>query len=139
MKRTILMLLMPLSLAACATTPLGDCEGPASAMHVTVSYGDSRLSANPPVVNVKRKGDFVVRLAPSRSAGPHGIDYSTVNVTIVGQTMAKSGTDNSWITSKTGDASDDPFVWCAPDEEEVYYYQVTVDKVGSLDPRVDVD
>lgn len=138
MKRTILLLLISFSLGACVTTPREGCKGAKSPRQATVHYGDSTLRVTPPVLYVKRTSDFTVKLNPSTTGGPKGINYENVTVTVVGKSEEESGVDNSWIDKKTASGKNGEMFWCAPDEVEEYYYEVTVDDVGKLDPRVNV-
>lgn len=139
MKTTILMLLASFLLVACAAAPVHDCAGPGSTRKATLHYGDSELRVTPPVLHINRNSDFQLRLNASSRRGPMGVDYSTVTVTVVGKPEAETGVDSSWITMQSGTESDGPFIWCAPDEAAEYYYEVTVDGLGELDPRVNVD
>lgn len=138
MQKTILALLVLFSLGACAPMPITDCDGPKSPRHATVHYGDSELRVTPRVLNIKKTSDFELRLKPSNVAGPKGLDYATVTVSVVGKPEGAYGVNNDWITLKSGTAADSPLVWCAPDDVNEYYYEVTVNEVGKLDPRVNV-
>ena len=138
MKRTILMLLASFSMVACATTPREGCDGARSPSQATVHYGDSTLRVTPPVLNVNKTADFTIRLAPSRVNGPNGIDYGTVKVTVVGKPEAEFGVNNDWIIEQSATGHGSELYWCAPEDVDEYYYKVTVEKVGVLDPRVNV-
>ena len=143
MKRTMLMLIS-FSLVACAMTPIGDCEGPGSPRKATLHYGDSELRVTPPVLKINKLSDFQLQLDASNARGPKGIDYSTLTVTVVGKPAIETGVDSSWIFSQSGEESDGPFIWCAPDpgkepgEYTEFYYEITVADLGELDPRVNV-
>ena len=93
----------------------------------------------PRVLNVNKTSDFTVRLAPSHVSGPDGLDYETVEVKVVGKPQGESGVDNSWIDLKSASGNGSEMYWCAPGDEKEYYYKVTVEKVGTLDPRVNVN
>ncbi len=93
----------------------------------------------PRVLNVNKTSDFTVKLAPSNVSGPNGLDYETVEVKVVGKPQAEFGVDNSWIDLKSASGKGSEMYWCAPGDEKEYYYKVTVEKVGTLDPRVNVN
>ncbi|MDX1404776.1 MAG: hypothetical protein R3192_09570 [Woeseiaceae bacterium] len=139
MTRTILVLLASFSMVACVTTPREGCVGARNARQATIHYGDSELRVTPPVLNVKRTSDFTVKLNPSNARGPNGIDYANVTVTVVGKPEDEYQVNNSWIVEKSASGKNGEMYWCAPNTVDVYYYEVTVDEVGMLDPRVDVD
>jgi hypothetical protein len=138
MKRTILMLVVSFSLVACATTPRDGCDGAKSPRSATIHYGDSELRVTPKILNVRRTSDFTIKLNPSNTAGPNGLDYNTVTVSVEGKPEAEFGVDNSWIVLKSASGQNGEMYWCAPDDVKMYYYKVTVEKVGVLDPRVNV-
>lgn len=135
MKSTIFLIAGTLLLSGCAA--LGgqsSCDGPKS-LSVKLHYGDSELRVTPAIRKVKRRGNLTVKLMPNkRRSDP--VDYNTVTVTVVG----KSGA--AWIDSKsTTYDSSTTLEWCVPANQPYgdYYYEVTVDDVGKLDPRVHVE
>ena len=141
MSRTILMLLTTMLVSGCAGfTQSTYCEGPRS-NRVTIHYGDSELTVTPKVAKVRQKGDFVLKLKPNKRANdPAGVNYDVVDVTVVG----KTADDKVWIPSQTesyNSAANHEIVYCVPSNQavKVYYYEVTVAKVGKLDPRARVD
>lgn len=141
MKRIILMLVSTMMLSGCAAlTQSSYCEGP-RANRVQIHYGDSELTVTPRIANVHQTGDFVLKLMPrKRSDDPDGVDYNTVEVTVVG----KTADDKVWILEKTesyDSAEDHQIVYCVPENQElkVYEYEVTVAEVGKLDPRARVN
>lgn len=110
---------------------------PAEKRDVTIIYGDSQLQADAKV-NVKPDGQLVFRLKPKSDKGPNGLDYATVRVTIKGKS-GENGAD--WIdVAGTAVSSNGKLTQCVPagQPEGTYYYLVTVDQVGVLDPRVEV-
>ena len=137
MHRILIMLVVTAISAGCAGfSPSPYCEGPRSNA-VTIHYGDSELTVTPKVANVRRNGDFVLKLQPrKRNNDPAGVDYNAVNVTVVG----KTANDRVWIPSKTASSNQD-IVYPVPAQQavKVYEYKVTVEKVGTLDPRVNVN
>ena len=141
MPRTILMLLATMLLYACAAlTQSQYCEGPRSS-RIKIHYGDSELTVTPKVAQVRRTGDFVLRLQPNkRRNDPAGVDYNTVDVTVVG----KTADDKVWIPLKKesyDSAVNHEIVYCVPAGQATveYEYEILVEKVGKLDPRVKVN
>ena len=140
MSRTILMLLTTMLVSGCAEFTKSTCEGPRS-NRVKIHYGDSELTVTPKVANVRQNGDFVLKLKPNKRANdPAGVDYDAVDVTVVG----KTDDDKVWIFSQTesyNSATGHEIVYCVPPDQavKVYYYEITVAKVGKLDPRARVD
>lgn len=131
MKRTVLTVLVAIGMAGCAPMPESPCEGPSS-RHVTIHYGDSELRVTPPVREVHRRGNFTLRLQPD-SKESDLVDFEDVSVTVKGKTGA------DWITEKSEKHNESRTItYCVPaDEPEEYQmYEVTVEGVGTLDPRV---
>jgi hypothetical protein len=113
--------------------PPTDCDGQGSPP-VSIHYGDSQIRVTPPLATVHRRGDFVLKLRPT---GPG--NYDDVDVTVVG----KNADDKVWITLKKesyNTAMNQRIVYCVPENQAlvVYEYEVKVDTVGELDPRVKV-
>jgi hypothetical protein len=118
---------------------MADCTAgqPTERQDVTIIYGDAHLQANAKV-NVKPDGELVLRLRPKSTRGPNGLDYDTVQVTIKGES-GENGAD--WIdVSGAAGPSNGKLTECVPagQSEGTYYYLVTVDQVGTLDPRAEV-
>lgn len=141
MRRTILILPATMLLCGCAgLTQSTYCEGPQS-RRVQLHYGDSELTVTPKVATVRQSGDFVLKLMPrKRDSDPEGVDYQAVDVTVVGKTADAK----AWIPSRTesyNSAERHEIPYCVPatQAEKVYEYEITVAKVGKLDPRVKVD
>ncbi len=141
MHRILIMLVVTAISAGCAGFSQSPyCEGPRS-NSVTIHYGDSELTVTPKVANVRRNGDFVLKLQPrKRNNDPAGVDYNAVNVTVVG----KTADDKTWIPSQTesyNSAANNQIVYCVPSGQalKVYEYEITVVKVGKLDPRAKVN
>ena len=130
------MLMVPVTflVSSCATLdPELTCDGPSSTP-VTVHYGDSQLWVTPPQRKVHRRGNFTLTLQPSPPR-----DFAGVNVTVVGKTAA----DKAWIPLKKDTYKNAPnkrIVYCVPENQAIgiYKYEIIVDEVGTLDPRVDV-
>jgi len=93
-----------------------------------VKYGDSHLSAKA-VQNIKKKTKWRIKLQADK-------DYADAIVTIIGKTA-----DSKWINT-WGKASDSPEIFiCVPDGLSIgkeYYYSVSVQGVGFVDPRAKV-
>jgi hypothetical protein len=119
------------TLAGCASGQ------PVEKKDVTIIYGDSHLEADAKV-HVKPDGQLVFRLKPKSTKGPNGLDYNTVRVTIKGKSDTPAA---GWIDEfGTAESSGGKLTECVPagQAEGTYYYLVTVDKLGTLDPRVEV-
>jgi hypothetical protein len=128
-------------LPACAVQPQtnGPLGCPVFAPNVQVRYGDSSIEVNA-LKKVKPGCRLVFQLLPDSARGPDGLDYDNVKVTIKG----KEGADGAhWINFSETAANTSKRKYSAttpPDQEEgIYYYLVEVEKVGTLDPRVDVE
>jgi len=114
-----------------------ECDEGSPKKDVTIKYGDSNLSADAKK-NVKRDEYLVFKLSPDSSRGPNNLDYKTVKVTVKGKDAA-----SKWIAaSGTDNDSDGELVVCVPNDvatNKTYFYEITVDDVGTLDPRVIVE
>lgn len=136
MTRIIAMLVTSLSLTGCAGMGIqSDCPGP-PALRVNIFYGDSEIRVDPPLRVVHRGETFVLKLAPQTPQ-----TYGDVDVTVVG----KTATDKTLIDSRThsyNSLKDKNYKieYCVSDTQALgtYSYSVTVDTVGTIDPRVDV-
>ena len=128
-------------LPACASGPetavVLNC--PAYAPDVRVRYGDSYIEVD--ALKTVRPGcPLVFKLQPKSVRGPNGLDYDNVTVTIAG----KAGADGADWISFSDTAANTPnqkFTAASPPDqaEGTYFYLVTVDEVGTLDPRVEVE
>ncbi|MGK2925941.1 MAG: hypothetical protein ACSLE2_09980 [Lysobacterales bacterium] len=128
-------------LPACAVQPQtnGHHRCPTFAPNVWVSYGDSYIKVNARK-KVKPGCPLVFRLDPDGAGGPNGLDYDNVTVTIKG----KEGEDGAhWVAfSNTAAKTEDKrFSASSPvdQKEGTYFYLVAVEKLGELDPRIDVE
>jgi hypothetical protein len=127
-------------LPGCANLPLDEelADCPAGKKDVKVKYGDSYLEVDAKI-DAKPDEALVFQLMPRTTKGPNGLDYDTVQVTIKGKS---GGKDASWIdvSGTAAEAQGKQLIECVPDaqSEGTYYYLVTVEKVGALDPRVEV-
>ncbi len=150
MTRTTLLLLGITFFAGCATegefinenTP-NACDSTGYTF-VLIHYGDGRIITLP-IIEVAAGAELQYHLMP----GPDSalIDYSAATVTIEPKTTpvppfpAPPG-DAAWLFA-TGNVDDDGNVWsvCVPENPAgtQYYYTITIDGVGSLDPRADVE
>lgn len=131
MKKAALALVAATSLTGCAQMQESPCAGPSS-RHVTIHYGDSELRVTPPVQNVHKTGDFKLRLQPSRKHSDL-VDYKEIKVTVKG----KPGFE--WIDEQTTTFNtSNTIIYCAPESpvDVDQYYEVTIEDVGTLDPRV---
>jgi hypothetical protein len=118
------------------------CNDASPNRDVTISYGDSELTikdkdqrAKP----VKRDDYLVFKLDPDKTKGPNDLNYETVTVTVKGK-----DSDSSWIykSGKYVDSAKHELVICVPNDvttDKTYFYEITVDEVGTLDPRVIVE
>lgn len=86
-------------------------------------------------VEVKQQTALVFKLKPKGST-LGGVDYADLYVTIVGKTP----TDKLWIKEKKAKGDGSLIAFCAPSVTSLthYEYDVRVDELGTLDPRVDV-
>ena len=149
MRKLLLVLFTPLLLTACATdgkfsihnkfTTLDDCGD--GGTYVTFKYNDSRMEINPKIKTKAGTGlEFRLATKYDRKAP---VDYEKMLVTIKG----KEGTepDPSWINvSGTYEKAAPPhhsLFQCIREgtPEGTYQYLITVEKLGTLDPRARVD
>jgi hypothetical protein len=112
-----------------------ECSG--GGTFVNVQYGDSKLQVHP-IANVHRGGALEFRLKPERNRSDE-IDYEKMKVTI--KPAAGKSPPADWIDVE-GNYVDTggTLVECVPEDIAVdtYYYAITVEQVGTLDPRADV-
>ena len=131
-------------LAGCATPP--DLSGsgvtcsvdPKNPTPHTITYGVKNNKTTLEVkekVAVKQRTALVFKLKP-KGSNANGVSYANAEVTIVG----KTATDKVWLTEKSNQGEDSLIVYCAPSvaSDTTYAYEVHVDGLGMLDPRVDV-
>jgi hypothetical protein len=132
------------SLAGCITPPdLSDMDldckvDSAKPKPHVITYGVSNKKTTLQVrekVEVKQKTALVFKLKP-KGSNPDGDSYANIDVTIVG----KKETDKVWLKQKTRQGADNLIAFCAPgvEKDTPYEYEVHVDGLGMLDPRVDV-
>ena len=151
MPRIALVLLALSMLTACpekyhpfdANAP-NDCEGGKGIAQVNISYGDSKLWVKPPVIDVTRKAEIRFQLLPEHSPpdqaenakAPRIVDNNARTVTITSQ-----DDDAPWLTaegSKNGNPKGYLKVCVEGVADRTYKYDVEVEGVGKLDPRVRV-
>jgi hypothetical protein len=132
---------LALTLGACATNGQHSAnarysiECTAGGTFVNVHYGDSEIKVHP-IANVHRGAALEFRLKPNRRKSDP-VNYENVKVKIKGAKTPPA----SWIDLEDSYAnSNGKLVVCVPDSvaKGTYYYEVTVDGVGTLDPRADV-
>ena len=111
---------------------------------VVIHYGDGRLITLP-IIQVAAGAELQYRLLP----GPDSalVDYSAADVSITPKTAPSPPfpappADAAWLEAD-GNVDDDGDVWrvCVPQNPVggQYYYTITVDGVGTLDPRADIE
>lgn len=86
---------------------------------------------------VKRKSAFTIKLKPTSNA------YKDKTVTIDGKSVIPatgSPPSPDWLDTSDDYNTRKKFVYCSPDvsSDRAYYYSVTVQSIGTVDPRVDV-
>jgi hypothetical protein len=141
-----MLLLSPLLLTACVipgdTVPSDNpltCTDSGKTT-VNIFYGDSQLKVSPQVVRVHKNKMIQFALHPQKAPAtdPEGVDYDEVTVTVTGKK-----TDGNWLNVSGDSKSGKKLQVCAPDPGGVkvvtYEYMVTVQEVGQLDPRAEVD
>lgn len=137
----LVALLAGISLASCAQMQTMElsCTDGSPKKDVKITYGDSHLSVDIKEKKVNRDDYLVFKLKPDNQKGPppENVDFKKVDVTIIGKE-----TDDDWIYAKDSfDDSGGELVVCVPSDQAdgTYEYDIKVDKVGSLDPRVIVE
>lgn len=103
-----------------------------------ISYGINNKKTTLEVkekVEVKQMTALVFKLKP-KGSNAGGVSYANIDVTIVGKTSA----DKVWLPAKTANGANSLIAFCAPSvtADTTYGYEVHVDDLGMLDPRVDV-
>jgi len=113
-----------------------DCEGDLNnKVMIKIGYGDSYLEATPKS-NIKRMGEIVYKLEPKKNQ-PSGIDYTGMVVTIKG----KRDPEDQWLNKVAAAGTGNNKIYiCVPVNQPhgEYGFNVTVEKVGTIDPRVEV-
>ena len=104
-----------------------DCPGP-NKTDITIRYGDSKIMVTNRV-EVERDGRLVLKLQADRG-------YENAVVTLTGKDPQAA-----WIEAELKETEKNtPKAVICVDNQPVgtYYYEVNVDGVGTIDPRVDV-
>jgi len=138
-RKILLMLSIPLLLSACVSPPMYDqtvCSDQPGSQPINIHYGDSQIKVTPPLYTINTKKKLKFRLIADNVKGPDKLDYATVKVTI-----KSKDSSNNWINTSGTENGTNPLVVCVPDFQanRTVTYLVEVDKVGVLDPRVDVE
>lgn len=115
------------------------CDDSSVKKDVKITYGDSHLSVDTKQKPVKHDDWLVFDLKPDMPIGPppRDVDFKMVEVRIYGKSR-----DSNWIAaSGTYDRSGGQLKVCVPSDLEyrVYEYNIEIDEVGKLDPRVIVE
>jgi hypothetical protein len=136
------------ALAGCVTPPDLSGTGVTCALDKskpkahTITYGVKGRTNNEKTVlqvkekvAVKQQTALVFKLDP-KGQNADGFKFVNAEVTVVG----KTGDDKEWITGKTAQGANALIAFCAPSvtSDTPYHYEVHVEKLGMLDPRVDV-
>lgn len=144
MSRIIPVVTVSFLVAGCAASPV--VHGPATGQTIVecpgsngpdmhIRYGDSKIEVTHKV-KAKSDGKLVIRMHPSNQSD-QGIDYDTLDITLVGKDSA-----SNWLT-RTLNASEQnskKAVICVDGKPEgVYHYMVIVPGVGVIDPRVEIE
>lgn len=119
-----------------------------------IRYGDGQIVVRP-ISKARPNTEFRIKLIPKRRPTDKE-DYTTVKVTVTGKNLASRSTgDAKWIkvSGSFNDANKGrdkgvlvagcPPLKTNPDERdsgaiEILYYEVEVENVGKLDPRLEV-
>jgi hypothetical protein len=113
---------------------ISECPG-ANGPDMHIWYGDSKINVTNRVKTTS-DGKLVIKLHPDNSSD-EGIDYSTLDITLVGKDSA-----SNWLT-RTLNASEQntkKATICVDGKPVgVYQYMVVVPGVGTIDPRVDIE
>jgi hypothetical protein len=127
-------------LPACAPMPQNEVplSCPSFAPNARVRYGDAHLQVDA-LKKVRPGCPLVFKLQPDSTRGPNGLNYDDVKVTIKGKNVDGA----HWIDfsgTAAGTTGQKYVATSRPDQAEgTYFYLVTVEKVGTLDPRVIVE
>lgn len=140
-KNILFVMVLSWVLAGCASggqsmITKNDCEGDLNnKVMIKIGYGDSYLEATPKS-NIKRMGEIVYKLEPKKNQ-PSGIDYTGMVVTIKG----KRDPEDQWLNKVAAAGTGNNKIYiCVPVNQPhgEYGFNVTVEKVGTIDPRVEV-
>jgi len=130
-------LLGALGLSGCAGQMYQlNCTESSPKKDVKIDYGDSHLSVSVKEKTVHRDDYLVFELKPDMGIGPppRRVDWKeqTVTITPKGQNQKWPSASDSFV--KSGGRLE----ICVPSNlpEATYEYEIKVDKVGTLDPRV---
>jgi len=139
MRTLLLFLSAPLLLAACQMSPpapANNCTNQHGAQPINIHYGDSQLKVTPPLYKVHKNKFLKFKLIADNVAGPGGLDYGAVTVTV----RSKDSKTNQWINTSGSENKGAVLTVCMPADQPlgVVEYLVDVDKVGTLDPRAEV-
>ena len=112
------------------------CDDASSKKDVKITYGDSHLSVDTKQKPVKHDDWLVFDLKPDMQIGPppREVDFKKVLVKVLGKS-----TDSHWIAaSGTFEGTGGQLKVCVPSDLEyrVFEYEIEIDEVGKLDPRV---
>ena len=148
MRRIILMLLATVLISSCAGRPsksgsfsaLGECDDKGGTF-VILHYGNAEIRVTARA-KVAAGEIFAIRLKPDQTKyDPKDIDFKAQKVTIT----PKTGSGTWLAASKSYNETDAPhheLIMCAPKTETSgteHFYNIVIDKVGSIDPRVDIN
>jgi len=124
---------------------LGECDDEGGTF-VKLFYGNRRIRTVG-VAHLQAGELFVIQLKPENDANNRpDIDYDALDVTISGKLCApgqKPPESDCFLTAGPASydaAPDNELVICVPEGQAsgTYYYNIVIDKTGSLDPRADV-
>ena len=130
-------LLGALGLSGCAGQMYQlDCSDTSPKKDVKIDYGDSHLSVNFKEKEVNRDDWLVLELKPDRGLGPppRRVDWEKQYVTI-----SPKDPHQKWLSARnTFELSGGKLSICIPSDLpfNTYEYEIKVDQVGTLDPRV---
>ena len=143
-KKTIFVQLAAILTLVCLLTFAGissaiACSDLSSKKDVKITYGDSHLSVDTKQKPVKHDDWLVFDLKPDMQIGPPpgNLDFKRVMVRVYGKTAA-----SNWIAaSGTYDGTGGQLKVCVPSNlaYQIYEYNIEIDEVGKLDPRVVVE
>lgn len=111
---------------------------------VVINYGDGYLWTKA-VIKVRPGAELQYHLKPGSKTDL--VKFRDMEVTIAGKDapvppFPSPPSDDSWLDA-SGSYTDDGSVWkvCVPKEPEgdKYYYTITVENLGQIDPRADIE
>lgn len=147
MRRTLTILLIGLAISGCArdgkllalnvpnSCSIGGGNMGVGYTITPIAYGESHISVFA-LSDIARGAEWRLRLLPQR-AGPTGVDYTNVDVTIRAADLAAF----PWLDHTVKQVTTPVLTICVPMSVAVgahIKYDVIVDTVGTLDPRADV-